>query len=65
MPRALTFLGDGVAIEYASNKKLNGTNAPRTYRHKFGKSVKIYLHPNKRVLIVMGGRFSVTDWMRY
>lgn len=64
MPKTLVFLAAGVAIEYTSDKKLNGTHKKRLYRHKFGKGVKIYLHPNERWLLISGGKFKVTNWMR-
>lgn len=65
MPRALTFLGDGAAIEYKSDKKLGRlSNKKRLYRHLFGPGVKIYLHPNRKWILISGGKFRVTDWMR-
>ena len=64
MPKRLTFLGGGIAIEYESDKILHGQRKPRLYRHKFGSGVKIYLHPNRQWLLVGGGNFRVTDWMR-
>lgn len=65
MPKALTFLGVGAAIEYRSDKALPGRSRKiRHYRHKFGSGVKIYLHPNKKWILVGGGNFRVTDWMR-
>jgi len=63
-PRTVTFLGTLYAIEYESAKKLYGTHRLRLYRHKAGPGVKIYLHPNGRSLIITGGQFRVTDWMR-
>lgn len=64
MPKSLTFLGDGEAIEYVSDKKLHGQHKKRLYRHKFGPGVKIYLHPNRKWILITGGKFRVTDWMR-
>lgn len=64
MPRQLTYLGELAAIEYVSDKKLKGTFKKRLYRHKAGPNVKIYLHPNGRWLLISGGNFRVTDWMR-
>ncbi len=64
MPQSLTYLGDLAAIEYTSDKRLQGTFKKRLYRHKAGKGVKIYLHPNRRWLLISGGNFRVTDWMR-
>lgn len=64
MPRELTFLGTLEAIEYTSDKKLRGTFKKRLYRHKAGRGVKIYLHPNRRWILISGGNFRVTDWMR-
>jgi hypothetical protein len=64
MPRSLTYLGDAYAIEYESDKKLKGVHRRRLYRHKTGPGVKIYLHPNGKSLIITGGKFRVTDWMR-
>lgn len=64
-PKAVTFLGRGVAIEYASDKVLAGRpRKNRVYRHKLGPGVKIYLHPNRKWLLISGGNFRVTDWMR-
>jgi hypothetical protein len=65
MPKALTFLGDGHAIEYKSDKKLSGKQrSKRLFRHFFGRGVKIYLHPNQKWILIGGGKFRVTDWMR-
>lgn len=64
MPRSLTLLGECAAIEYTSTKKLQGTFKKRLYRHKTGPGVKIYLHPNRKWLLISGGQFRVTDWMR-
>ncbi len=64
MPRTLTYLGDCYAIEYESEKKLHGTHKRRLYRHKVGPGVKIYLHPDGKTLLIRGGHFRVTDWMR-
>ncbi len=65
MPRALTYLGAGNAIEYVSDKILPGKKRTgRLYRHKFGSGVKIYLHPNRDWILIHGGNFRVTDWMR-
>ena len=64
MPRSVTYLGDVYSIKYESTKRLAGTHRLRLYEHKTGPGVKIYLHPNGRSLIITGGRFRVTDWMR-
>lgn len=71
MPRALTFLGQGFSVEYLSDKRNGPRNKTKTgkfktnrYRHLFGPGVKIYLHPNKRWILIGGGKFRVTDWMR-
>ena len=69
MPKALTLLGEGAAIEYRSDKELKqrGRTAlrkKRLYRHVFGPGVRIYLHPNRRWILISGGNFRVTDWMR-
>lgn len=63
-PKAVTLLGNAVAVEYSSTKTHQGSNKRRVYRHKMGPGVKIYLHPNRKVLYVTGGKFRVTDWMR-
>lgn len=63
-PKALTYLGDGRAIEYESDKPLKGERKKRVYRHAFGRNVKIYLHPNGKWIMITGGKFRVTDWMR-
>lgn len=64
MPKSVTFLGHVYSIKYESTKRLAGTHRLRLYEHKTGPGVKIYLHPNGRSLIITGGRFRVTDWMR-
>lgn len=64
MPKSLTYLGDLYSIKYESDKKLAGTHKIRLYEHKTGPGVKIYLHPNGKSLIITGGKFRVTDWMR-
>lgn len=64
MPKSVTFLGTAYAIEYESTKKLSGIHRNRLYRHKMGPGVKIYLHPDGKSLIITGGKFRVTDWMR-
>ena len=64
MPKSVTYLGDAYAIEYESTKALKGTHKLRLYRHKVGPGVKIYLHPDGKTLIIRGGKFRVTDWMR-
>lgn len=66
-PKRMVFLGEGLAIEYESAKKLNSRDSSgkvRGYRHKFGSGVKIYTDPAGKCLYVLGGRFRVTDWMR-
>lgn len=64
MPKSVTYLGDAYSIKYESTKRLNGVHKLRLYEHKMGKGVKIYLHPDGKSLIVTGGKFRVTDWMR-
>lgn len=75
MPQSLTFLGGGYSIKYESDKPLyrghgrtpsgrTPVRKKRLYEHQFGPGVKIYLHPNRRWLIIGGGKFRVTDWMR-
>lgn len=64
MPKSVTYLGDVYSIKYESTKKLNGVHKNRLYEHKTGRGVKIYLHPNGKSLIITGGKFRVTDWMR-
>ncbi len=64
MPKSVTYLGDVYAIKYESTKRLNGVHKRRLYEHKTGPGVKIYLHPNGKSLIITGGKFRVTDWMR-
>jgi hypothetical protein len=63
-PRAVVCMGEGVAVEYRSDKKLDGTFKKRVYRHKFGKGVKIYTDPSGATIYVTGGRMRVTDWIR-
>lgn len=64
MPRSVTYLGNLYSIKYESTKQLAGTHRLRLFEHRAGPGVKIYLHPNGRSLIITGGRFRVTDWMR-
>lgn len=66
MPKALTFLGEGHAVEYRNSGKARaaGGKGREPLRHLFGRGVKIYLHPNRRWIIIGGGKFRVTDWMR-
>lgn len=65
MPKELTYLGSGVAIEYRSDKEIKGRiRRSRVFRHLFGSGVKIYLHPNRKWILIGGGSFRVTDWMR-
>lgn len=67
IPKSLVYLGEGVAITYRSDKnvpRLGGRKA-RTYEHKFGRGVKIFTDPKGQALYIVGGRFKVTDWMRY
>jgi hypothetical protein len=65
IPKALVYLGKGVAIEYLSDKFALGSRRERLYRHKFGAGVKLYTCPQGRKLFVFGGRLRVTDWLRY
>lgn len=66
IPTALVYMGEGVAIEYRSDKNLPGQpKQSRVYRHKFGKGVKIYCDPKGETIFVFGGRMKVTDWIRY
>lgn len=64
MPRSVTYLGNLYSIKYESTKKLAGVHRLRLYEHKTGPGVKIYLHPDGKSLIITGGHFRVTDWMR-
>lgn len=64
MPLSVTYLGALHSIKYESTKRLAGTHRLRLYEHRSGPGVKIYLHPNGKSLIITGGRFRVTDWMR-
>ncbi len=63
-PKSVTFLGTVHTITYESTKKLYGTHHARLYTHRMGSGVKIFLHPDGRTLLIKGGRFRVTDWMR-
>ena len=64
MPKSVTYLGDAYSIKYESTKKLYGVHKKRLYEHHMGKGVKIYLHPDGKSLLITGGKFRVTDWMR-
>jgi hypothetical protein len=63
-PKSVTFLGWLYSIKYESTKKLSGVHRMRLYEHKTGPGVRIYLHPDGKSLIITGGKFRVTDWMR-
>lgn len=60
----LTYLGKGYSVDYLSTKKFKGTHKERHYTHKLGAGVKIYVTGDKKFLIIGGGNFRVTDWMR-
>lgn len=66
-PKQLVYLGRGVAIEYESDKpdpRRKRSEKTSVYRHKLGAGVKIYCDPRGKMVLVLGGRFRVTDWMR-
>ena len=66
IPSALVLMGEGVAIEYRSDKELPGKpREGRVFRHRFGRGAKIYCDPKGRTIFVFGGRLKVTDWIRY
>lgn len=66
-PKAVVFLGEALAIEYASDKNVPrlGGKRQRGYRHRFSKGVRVYCDAKGTTLFVTGGRFKVTDWLRY
>ena len=64
----IVYLGEGLAVEYRSDKKMHRADAratKRSYRHTFGARVKVYTDPKGKALLILGGRFKVTDWMRH
>lgn len=63
-PKALVFLGKGFAVEYKSDKLAHGERVTKHYRHKLGAGVNFYTDPDGQMLIVFGGKFRVTDWLR-
>lgn len=63
-PKALVFLGKGIAVEYRSDKLAHGERVQKLYRHKLGKKVNFYTDPDGKMLFVFGGNFRVTDWLR-
>lgn len=63
-PKSLVYLGRAVAVEYESTKKLYGNHRPRLYRHKFSGGVRLLAHPNGKWVLVHGGKFRVSDWLR-
>lgn len=66
VPSALVLMGEGVAVEYQSDKQIPGERREqRVFRHKFGRGVKIYCDPSGETIFVFGGRLKVTDWIRY
>ena len=66
IPSALVLMGEGMAIEYRSDKSLSAKpRAQRVFRHKFGRGVKVYCDPKGKTIFVFGGRLAVTDWIRY
>ena len=59
-------MGEGVAIEYRSDKNLPGKpRENRVFCHKFGAGVKVYCDPKGKTVLIFGGRMKVTDWIRY
>jgi hypothetical protein len=66
--RALVYLGKAVAIEYESDKRAFRRDyripKSRRYRHVFSRPVTLYTEKSGRVLIVLGGKLKVTDWLR-
>lgn len=64
-PKKLVLVGEGVAVEYRSDKPLgNRPKRKRVYRHPFGRGVKVYMDPKGKALYITGGKFRVTDWLR-
>jgi hypothetical protein len=63
-PKALVFLGQGHAVEYKSDKLAHGERVQKLYRHKLGRAVNFYTDPDGQMLIIFGGKFRVTDWLR-
>lgn len=63
-PEALVFLGKGHAVEYKSDKLAHGERVQKLYRHKLGRAVNFYTDPDGKMLIIFGGKFRVTDWLR-
>lgn len=69
MPKALVLVGEGVVIEYRSDK-IAAKKGPmskrqkRHYRHEFSRGVRIFMDPNGKALYIVGGKFRVTDWLR-
>lgn len=66
-PKAVACLGDALAVEYRSDKKLSPRDSSRrrrAYRHIIGRGVKIYTDPSGKCLYITGGKFRVTDWLR-
>lgn len=63
-PDALVFLGKGHAVEYKSDKLAHGERVQKLYRHKLGRQVNFYTDPDGKMLIIFGGKFRVTDWLR-
>lgn len=67
--KVLIRLGQAVAVEYSSNKPIGklsatGRSRSRVYRHLFGPGVELFTDSTRRCLIVTGGKFRVTDWLR-
>ncbi len=63
-PKSLIYLGKVKAVEYESDKKLHGTHKPRLFRHKCGSGVSLLAHPNGKWVLIHGGKFRVSDWLR-
>lgn len=61
-PECLVLLGKAVAIEYECDK-LNGGGDGQvaTYRHKFGKGVKLMCSPDGKTLYIKGGRMYTNE----
>jgi len=58
--RSIVYIAPGYSAKsFKGRGKLAGE-----YIHRFGSGVKIYTTETGKSLIVMGGKFRVTDWLR-
>lgn len=69
-PKRLILIGRAVSVVYvpprysAKSFRTRTLRRPGEYIHKFGPSVNVYATDNGKSIILLGGKFRVTDWLR-